>query len=90
MKCNSLRSGPRPEGEYQIIRNIVIDYNADLLNERSTTGFRTIIHSVSKCQIETTYTFARIVPITCAIGNICLDLFWQGVCEVVSTTNETL
>ncbi|MDN5753965.1 MAG: hypothetical protein L0H15_11955, partial [Nitrosospira sp.] len=29
-----------PEGERQIIRNIVINHNIDLLNERSTTGFR--------------------------------------------------
>ncbi|MDN5752961.1 MAG: hypothetical protein L0H15_06730, partial [Nitrosospira sp.] len=40
--CNSPRSGPHPEGERQIIRNVVINHNADLLNERSTTGFRII------------------------------------------------
>jgi len=40
--CNSLRSGPHPEGESQIIRNIVINHNTDLLDERSTTGFRII------------------------------------------------
>ncbi|PTR08985.1 hypothetical protein C8R32_10464 [Nitrosospira sp. Nsp5] len=34
------RSGPHPEGESQIIRNIVINHNTDLSNERSTTGFR--------------------------------------------------
>jgi hypothetical protein len=38
--CNSPHSGPHPEGESQIIRNIVINHNTDLLDERSTTGFR--------------------------------------------------
>ena len=43
--CNSPRSGPHPEGDSQIIRNIFINHNTDLLNERSTTGFRIIVKS---------------------------------------------
>ncbi|MDN5753724.1 MAG: hypothetical protein L0H15_10680, partial [Nitrosospira sp.] len=31
---------PHPEGEHQIIRNIDINHDTDLLDERSTTGFR--------------------------------------------------